>query len=416
MAATTVIHGGRVLDPATGTDGILDVVLQDGRVLEVGTELVSRYPTAERFDATGLLVTAGLVDAHVHVYEACTPLGVDPDTYCLRRGVTTVCDAGSAGASTYPGLEKFIINKVHTRIVGLVNIALEGLAWSGLAGGAPGGELDNIRQISKEATVEAVQAHKSAIGVKVRLTADIADDGKNEKEAYARALAAARESNTFLMTHHAISVVPLEECPGKMIKGDIYTHLFHGWKSTILEAEDEGKTFRVHPAVKAAQERGVYMDIGHGAGAFNWTVAEQAAALDFWPDIISTDLHTASYHGPAYDLPTVMTKMLHVGMPLEAIVRATTATPAKALGLADIVGSLQPGREADVTVLQLADVDVQLEDVHRQRRNVTKRLVPRAVWRAGQPFEIVLPNPWPNKESGNPTTIQDAVVKDLPCC
>lgn len=67
-------------------------------------------------------------------------------------------------------------------------------------------------------------------------------------------------------------------------------------------------------------------------GSFSWKVAEKCVAQGFWPDIISTDLHTGSILGPSYDLPCIMTKMLHVGMPLDEILTAVTSTPARAIG------------------------------------------------------------------------------------
>ena len=73
---------------------------------------------------------------------------------------------------------------------------------------------------------------------------------------------------------------------------------------------------KVNSAVHEAHKRGVIMDIGHGAGSFNWTVAEQCWAEGLRPTTISTDIWTSTNVGPCYDLPTCMTKMLAVGMPL----------------------------------------------------------------------------------------------------
>ena len=116
--------------------------------------------------------------------------------------------------------------------------------------------------------------------------------------------------------------------------------------------------------------------------------------------------------GPVYDLPTVMTKFLHLGMPLPAIIRAVTSTPARVWGLGDTVGSLAVGREADVSVLELQAVDVALEDAHGQRRLVTTRILPRAVWRAGAPCEIVLPALWPNPAAGTPSDLEAQRLRD----
>ena len=114
------------------------------------------------------------------------------------------------------------------------------------------------------------------------------------------------------------------------------------------------------------------------------------------PDIISTDMHTLTYEGPCYDLPTAMTRVLHLGMPLETVIRCSTIAPAQAIGWDDRIGTLGTGREADVTVLEVADVDMDLEDCQGQMRRVDRRLVARAAWRAGDPVVITEPRLFPN--------------------
>ena len=156
----------------------------------------------------------------------------------------------------------------------------------------------------------------------------------------------------------------------------------------------DGQT--LDPAVLAARERGVVFDVGHGNGAFSWTVAEVAG---FWPDVISTDLHAASIHGPAYDMPTCMTKFLMLGMPLVDVIQASTEAAAASVGWADRVGTLGVGRVADIALLQLEPCDAQLECSFGQLRHCTERLVTRAVWRAGEACPTTTEQVWPNPES-----------------
>ncbi|MBV7339987.1 amidohydrolase family protein [Chloroflexi bacterium TSY] len=179
-----------------------------------------------------------------------------------------------------------------------------------------------------------------------------------------------------------------------MASGDIYTHAYHGFASTIVDPA----TRRVHPAVRAARENGVLFDIGHGMGAFNWTVAEICAAEGFWPDLISTDMHSLTCEGPAYDMPTVMTRLLHLGMSLREVIRCSTIGAARAIGWEDRIGTLGVGREADIAILTLEEVDMELEDCHGQMRRIGQRLVPQAVWSAGQMGDITVPRHWPNQE------------------
>ena len=188
--------------------------------------------------------------------------------------------------------------------------------------------------------------------------------------------------------------------PSNLCRGDILTHFYHGFKSTIIDtSSSKPSSYTLHPSIPLAKKRGVYFDTGHGMGAFNWTVAEITAKAGIWPDTISTDLHTESANGPAYDLPTMMTKQLHLGMPLYDIIKATTITPSSVIHRQHLFGSLTPGSSADVTVLELQDCDVMLEDCQMQVRRVTKRLVPIASWKEGERVEIREPwKEWPNRD------------------
>lgn len=245
--------------------------------------------------------------------------------------------------------------------------------------------------------------------MKIRLSTDLADDGKNEEEALRRAVAAAKDVGLPLMVHHTFSSISSPDVLARLGRGDILTHCCHGYPSTIMDTEKGC----VSDAAKEARGRGVLFDVGHGQGSFTWTVAEMMAAERFFPDTISTDLHTGNSSGPAYDLCTVMTKMLAVGMPFVDVVKAVTLTPATAMGRPDL-GSLEVGTPADVTVLSLEDTDIMLEDCQHQLRRVTQRVVAKRVFRAGVEAEVVAPAPWPNPDNpGQKDRIGDLLVRDL---
>ena len=387
-----IVAGGRVMDPANHIDGQMDLCIRDGRI-SLLTGSARAESSIQRFNARGLLVVPGLIDLHMHGYEHVTPLGIAVDHYCLGRGVTTAVDTGSAGCSTFQGFRTFASQPSQTRLLAFLNISCAGLAFARLGGDrATPGELDLLELADIEGCVDCVNANRDLIaGVKVRLSASLANEGCNEAEAYRRALAAARAVRLPLMVHHTLSTVSLSDCPGRMAAGDIYTHTYHGFRSTIIRSDGQ-----LDPAVRAARERGVLFDVGFGQGSFNWTVAELSFQQGFWPDTISSDLHSGTCEGPAYDLPTVMTKLLHLGLPLPEVIRRTTSEPARAMGWEERIGSLEVGREADVTVLSLDTVDTELEDCQSQLRRVRKRIRPRAVWRAGVPGRITSPAQWPN--------------------
>lgn len=107
---------------------------------------------------------------------------------------------------------------------------------------------------------------------------------------------------------------------------------------------------------------------------------------------------TGNVNGPAYDLPTVMSKLLHVGMPLNNVIEAVTSKPASIIGQQSSIGSLSPGVGADVTILRLEDWDELLEDAQGQLRRVRQRLTPIAVWKSGERIEV-MDKVCPNKDS-----------------
>ena len=390
----SLVRGGRVIDPANDIDGVLDVAISGGKIVAVAANLDVEL-AHDVYDAGGKLVTPGLVDLHTHTYDLVTPLGIDVDHYCLGRGVTTAVDAGSAGCDTFRGFRAFSVERFRTRVLAFLNIARAGLAVGAATLKEAPGELESPKFIDADECATCVEDNRDIlIGVKVRLSASIADNGANEPLAYEASREAAKTTATPLMVHHTLSTIPLEASPGQMQPGDVYTHCYHGYKSTIIDPE----TRRIHASVLEARQRGVLFDTGHGMGSFNWTVAEICAAEDFWPDTISTDMHSLTCDGPGYDLPTVMSRLLHLGMSLPEVVRSSTVNAAAAIGWQDRLGSLGVGRDADLTVLSMSDVDVDLEDCQGQVRRMRRRLKAEAVWKGGEPATITEPVQWPNAE------------------
>ena len=164
-----------------------------------------------------------------------------------------------------------------------------------------------------------------------------------------------------------------------MRAGDVMTHMYHGDPHGILD--DDG---RIRPSVRAARDRGVIFDVGHGEGSFTWDVAERALAQDFPPTTISSDLHRYNVNGPVFDLATTVAKFLQLGMPLATAIEKVTATPARVIGLAGQAGTLAPGAFGDAVVLDMEESAFELLDSRRIARTGSLRLVPTAVIKDGQ--------------------------------
>jgi len=370
-----LVRGGRVIDPAQGLSAPRDVAIQGRRIARVAADI----PAAEArqvLDARGKLVTPGLIDIHVHVYDGVAPLGIPADPNCVAKGVTTVVDAGSAGAHTFPGLRKYVINVVDTRVYAMLNISVVG--QSTLSTDNPYGELLDLRYANAKLAIRTIEQNRDVIlGVKIRLTRNIAGD--HDLKALALAREAADAVRLPLMVHIGGSYSPLRDILAMLKKGDVMTHSFRGGNGGILDGNG-----RILPEVRQAVGRGVHLDIGHGAGSFSFDTAEKALKQELLPGTISSDVHQFNYNGPVFDLATTLSKFLHLGLTLEQVIERATANPANVFGFANGLGTLREGGEADVAVLQLAEGDFEFVDAMRARRIGHRKLVPVATVKAGK--------------------------------
>jgi len=374
-----VIAGGTVIDPGSGLHARRQVAIGGSRIVAVEPDLASSA-APQVLNATDRLVVPGLVDLHVHVYWGVADLSVEADPTCLGRGATTVVDAGSAGANTFPGFRRSVVDASRGRVLAYLNISAMGQIDPFL------GELHDLRFADPERAVAVARANPDLIvGFKVRVSEMLA--GPNGLAGLDRALEAGRATGLPVMVHIGGTPFDIEEVLGRLRPGDVVTHAFTGWRPGGI-VTDSG---RVVAAAHEARARGVLFDVGHGAGSFTWPIAEAAIADGFLPDTISSDLHRFNVARPVHDLVTTLSKFLLLGLPLDGVVAMATTAPASALGRAGTIGSLAVGAEADVTILGLEEGRFQLTDSAGTMREARERLVPIAVIRAGQRIPIAPP-------------------------
>lgn len=374
-----LLRNGRAIDPTSGLDARLDIGIRTGRIAAVGPHL--NEPTYQSIDVAGLIVTPGLIDLHVHIYSGVTHYGIDADPTCLARGVTTALDAGSAGASTFAGLRRYIIEASATRLFALLNISRIGLVC-GAEQEPPLGELEDLRHLSVPAAVRCVEANRDKIlGIKLRLSDNLAAGGKNELQALMLAREAAQAVGLPLMIHTPLSSLTLPTILAEMKSGDVLTHCFHAHRCGILDADR-----RVLPEVRKAMERGVLLDVGHGRGSFSYAVAREALAQGIEPHTISSDLHFYNLHGPVFDLATTISKFLHLGFSLSDALRKVTTTPAKFLKMEKEIGTLAVGACADVAAFRIHETPRPIGDSYDNIETLERWLEPALVVRAGQVF------------------------------
>ena len=382
-----IIRNGTLIDPAQGINTQKDIAINGGRVaaiLDPGAEVAAKHT----LDVRGFHVLPGLIDLHVHVFSGVSHYGIEVDPTCLARGVTTVLDAGSSGALTFPGFRKFIIDVSQTRLYALLNISAMGMV-SGSETVPPLGELEDLRYCNVETAVRMIEANRDRIlGVKVRLSNFLAADGKNELQALLRAREAAEAVRLPLMVHSPLSSIPMERILDELRPGDILTHCLHGHGAGGIMSDD----LKVLPAVRKKVEQGLRLDVGHGRGSFTFRVARAALEQGVVPGTISSDLHTYNLHGPVFDLVTTMDKFLHIGMELYEAVRRVTSTPAEVLGRPEEIGTLTPGACADIVVLEMQEGEFELTDTFGATETGHYHLEPRYIFRGGRQVGV-LPRP-----------------------
>jgi dihydroorotase len=349
-----LIKNGDVVDPGGNQRGKLDVAISRNRIAAVDANIPAE--SARRvIDAAGQYVTPGLVDLHTHVYHSATCWGIRADPVAARSGVTTWLDVGSAGAYNFPGFREFIVKPSTARIYALLNISSIGLT-------AATWELANLNYLDIGLCTKLIDHNRDLIlGVKVRI--DKNTTSGTGIEGLRRGIQAAEECGVPLMAHIGQGPPTVEEVLALLRPGDILTHCFTGHSMRIVD--DQGTLLA---AAKRAWDSGIVMDIGHGAGSFSFTTAAALIDAGYRPDVISSDIHQFSVHGPLFDLPTCLSKFLALGMTLDEVIAAATIRPAEVMGMQGEIGTLKPGALADVALWQLAEGDFTLYDIHMTPR------------------------------------------------
>ena len=369
-----ILRGGRVIDPAQHLDAICDVGFKNGKVAAVGTALAGGAATEIR-DVTGLIVAPGLIDLHTHVYWGGTSLGIDAEDFCRSSGVTTAVDTGSAGPGNFPGFRKHVIERSAVRILAYLHVSHAGIY--GFSNTVMIGESEDIRLMDPVTAAQVADANRDVIvGIKVRVGRHASgDQGVAPLDI---ALQVAEETGMPLMAHIDEPPPTYDDVINKLRPGDTLTHAFRPFPNTPCTVQGT-----VKPAVLAARKRGVLFDIGHGMGSFSFKTARAMLANGFAPDTISSDVHALCINGPAFDQVTTMSKFLCLGMDLNDVIKASTASAAFALKRPEL-GSLKPGSAGDATLLTVDEGSFDYVDVTGEHLNGNRRITSRGVVIAGR--------------------------------
>jgi len=378
-----VIKGGDALDPSQSLRGKRDIGIRYGVIEAVEPEIPATR-ALRVLDATGKLVTPGLIDLHCHVYPYGSAIGIPADELVAHQCTTTCVSAGDAGANNFAAFRRYIVAQTRTRLYAFVHIANMGLAPFPVA------ELYNIDFAQVDAAAKAVAENADmVVGIKVRMSENVI--AKNGLEPLKRAIAACERAGTGAKVMCHIGGVETRELMSQILDtlrpGDILTHAYSGAPNiggAFTNIVQDGKLL---PAALAAKQRGVIFDVGHGGGSFDYTVAESAIAQGCPPDTISSDIHVFSGNTPGMPYLTwVMSKFMGLGFTLEQVIAMATINPAKVINRAGKLGTLQVGAPGDVANMELVDGSVSFVDTRNNRREGKVHLKPVQAVSAGVPF------------------------------
>jgi dihydroorotase len=378
-----LLKGGHVIDPANHLHHVMDVAVA-GKTIAAVERDIPAGEAGKVVDVGGLYVTPGLVDIHYHVGHGgaslnwfapeavCPeiPLGVLADL-ALQSGVTTIVDAGSAGADTFLQEKQEVIDTAQVRVLAFLNIVATGMR---------GGLEQDVSQMDRTRCVDTIEKYKDIlVGVK---TAHYWTEGAWDSQhpswaAVDRAEECGRAAGVPVM----IDFWPRPDRTyadlilGKMRPGDIHTHVFAQQFPIVLPG---GK---LNPIMNEARSRGVLFDVGHGAASFWFRNAVPAVKQGFFPDSLSTDLHRGNYR--VISMAELISKFLAMGLSLEDVIERSTANPAREIGRPGL-GTLSIGREADIAVFELLQGDFGYIDCGCAKLTGNVKLVSRMTIRAGR--------------------------------
>jgi dihydroorotase len=378
-----LLKGGHVIDPANHIDAVMDVAIAKDQIAAVEKEIPANQ-AGKVVNVSGLYVTPGLIDIHFHIghggaplnYFApearahLEPLGIPADI-ALQSGVTTIVDAGTAGADTFLQEKEEVVDRAKVRVLAFLNI---------VANGMNGGLEQSVDEMDPKRCAETIKKYPQIIvGVKTaHYWTEAPWDGEHTP------WAAVDRAEECAQTAHVPVMFDFWPRPErtyaelilkKMRPGDIHTHVFAQQFPIILP---DGK---LNPIMAEARARGVIFDVGHGAGSFWFRNAVPAVKQGFIPDSMSTDLHMENF--TILSMNNVMSKFLSMGVPLEDVVRRSTVNPANEIHRPEL-GTLSVGKDADIAVLEEEHGKFGYIDCGVARMDGNVKLVNRITVRMGE--------------------------------
>lgn len=404
----TLLRGGRVICPASGIDGVMDVGVKDGKIVAIGNNL--SHGAVKTVDVAGKLVLPGLIDTHGHIFQYVTGrFGMAPDLVGVESGVTASIDQGGASCMTLPAFRHNIAEKAKTRCYAFLSAYL--------VGGLEGHYYPNLYSpdgVDIDATVKSALANRDLVrGIKAH--AEIGGFARWGIKVLEMAAEIGKQTDLPVYVHFGqLWGLPESGANGEDVdtildrvipllkSGDILAHPFTRHPGGFINREGE-----VHPVIEAALDRGLKIDVGHGSH-FSYRLAKKAIAAGIVPTTLGADIHGYNTHVPApagtpdqhaddenhpfagqakFSLVQAMSSMMALGLTLEQIVPMVTSNPAKVLNRENEIGALRVGMDADVSVLNELNGRFILRDNENTEVVAERLLQPVFCLRGGERFD-----------------------------
>ena len=412
MQYDLLIRGGRVIDPGRNLDGPFDIAVKDGRIAAVQANILPSA-AAQVVDATGKLVLPGLIDTHAHVFQYVTGrFGLEADMCGVDSGVTTLIDQGGPSCMTLPAFREFAVKPKRTRVLAFLSAYL--------VGGLEGHYYPALYRpecLDVEATVRAARENSDLVkGFKAH--AEIGGFERWGVDVMKLAAEIGRRANLPLYIHFG-QLWPLPERrlssvdPDKVFAevaallkpGDILAHPFSRHPGSFVDTSG-----KVNALAKEAIRSGAKVDVGFGSH-FSFRMARIALDAGIMPDTLGADMHGYNTRVPKpagtpdehpdkdhmftgsmrFSLVSAMTAMVALGIPLERVVAMATVNSADMIGMRGALGTLTPGLEADVSVLNDERGRWVLQDNEGTQVSAERMLTPAYCLRAGARFDAAAP-------------------------
>ncbi len=391
-----LIKAGHVLDPGQSIDGPLDIAITAGRIAALGPNIAAGE-ARQTIEVRGpnRHVVPGLIDLHTHVAYGATTAGVgldcsDPDVVGVKSGVTTVVDTGSVGVTNIGVFQTHIRPKAKTRIICYLNVGSYALTTQRPA------DVMSLDEVDRNAIARCIESNPGLVsGIKLRVTGPFVLEQGEQLIRLSKEIA--QEHHVPFMAHVGNRRANQEQglaLTRFLLKtfeaGDILTHLCTPHAGGVM-----AEAHKPLPELQEARAGGVVLDPALGRHNFGYEIAKAQADLGLYPDTISSDMTPGGYGEIVYSLMECMAKFMSIGYSLSDVVRMTTLNPAKALGMDDQLGAIAVGREADITIMDVASGNWRFTDTTEYVFKGADAIIPVMTLRAG---ELISPDwgphPW----------------------